>query len=82
MPLTQDSQTTFKPNLTTILASARARYIISNPDGRPCSMYLNFIIMLYQPHFCSFYNVFTIKTLVNTFKTSIVIKWFVNPLLY
>ena len=38
MPLTQDSQTTFKPNLTTILVSARARYIISNPDGRPCSI--------------------------------------------
>ena len=37
--------------------------------------------MFYQPHFCSFYNVFAIKTLVNTFKTSIVIKWFVNPLL-
>ena len=38
--------------------------------------------MFYQPHFCSFYNVFAIKTLVNTFKTLIVKKWFVNPLLY
>ena len=36
MHLTQDSQITFKPNLTCIFLSARARYIISNPDGRPC----------------------------------------------
>ena len=36
MPPTQDSQTTFKPNLTCILLSARARYIMSNPDEIPC----------------------------------------------
>ena len=36
MPPTQDSQTTFKPNLTCIFLSARAKYIVSNPDGRPC----------------------------------------------
>jgi hypothetical protein len=36
MPPTQDSQTTFKPNLTCIFLSARARYIMSNPDETPC----------------------------------------------
>ena len=36
MPPTQDPQTTFKPNLTCIFLSARARYIKSKPDGRPC----------------------------------------------
>ena len=35
MPPTQDSQTSFKPNLTCIFLSAR--YIISNPDGGPCT---------------------------------------------
>ena len=35
MPPTQDSQTTLKPNLTYIFLSARARCIISNPDGDP-----------------------------------------------
>ena len=34
MPPTQDSQTTFKPNLTYIFLSAR--YIISIPNGWPC----------------------------------------------
>merc|ERR1712051_1149713 len=33
---TQDSPTTFKPNLTCIFLSTRARYIISNPSGGPC----------------------------------------------
>ena len=37
MPPIQDSQTTFKPNLTCLLLSIRASYIISNPDGRPCT---------------------------------------------
>ena len=37
MPPTQDSHTTFKPNLTCIFLSARARYIITNPDEIPCS---------------------------------------------
>ena len=36
MPPTQNSQTTFKPNLTCIFLSARARYIMSNPDETPC----------------------------------------------
>ena len=36
MPPNQDSQTTFKPNLTCIFLSARARYFVSNPDGGPC----------------------------------------------
>ena len=39
IPTTQDSQTTFKPNLTSIFLSARARYFRSKPDGRPC-MYI------------------------------------------
>ena len=38
MPPTQDPQTTFKPNLTCILLSARTRYIISIPNGGPCSL--------------------------------------------
>ena len=37
MPLTQDSQTTFKPNLTCICLSARARNIMSNPNEIPCT---------------------------------------------
>ena len=37
MPPTQDSQTTFKPNLTWIFLSLRARYIMSKPVGRPCT---------------------------------------------
>ena len=36
MPPNQDSQTTFKPNLTCIFLSARTRYIISIPNGGPC----------------------------------------------
>ena len=36
MPPTQDPQTTYKPNLTCILLSARTRYIISIPNGGPC----------------------------------------------
>ena len=36
MPLTQDSQTTFKLNLTCIFLSTRTRYIMSNPDETPC----------------------------------------------
>ena len=36
MPPTQDSKTTFKPNLTCIFLPTRARYIMSNPDGWPC----------------------------------------------
>ena len=43
MPFTQDSQATFKPNLTCILLSDRTRYIISNPDGRPCTIQAFFI---------------------------------------
>ena len=39
MPPTQNSQTTFKPNLTCIFLSVRARYIISKPDGRPCTFF-------------------------------------------
>ena len=38
MPLTQDSQTTFKPILTCIFLSAKARYIMSNPDETPCRL--------------------------------------------
>ena len=30
---------TFKPYLTFTFLSVRARYIISKPDGRPCSIY-------------------------------------------
>ena len=37
MPPTQDSKTTFKPNLTWIFLSLRARYIMSKPVGRPCN---------------------------------------------
>ena len=36
IPTNQDSPTTFKPNRTCIFLSARARYIRSKPDGRPC----------------------------------------------
>ena len=36
MPPTQDSQNTFKPSLTCIFVSARTRYIMSIPNGRPC----------------------------------------------
>ena len=36
MSTTQDSQTTFKLDLTWIFLSARARYFVSNPDGWPC----------------------------------------------
>ena len=39
MPPTQDSQNTFKPSLTCIFVSARTRYIMSIPNGRPCSFY-------------------------------------------
>ena len=38
MPPTEDSQTTFKPNLTCIFLSARTRYIISIPNGGPCTI--------------------------------------------
>ena len=41
MPLTQDSQTTFIPNLTWIFLSLRAKYIMSKPVGRPC-IYISF----------------------------------------
>ena len=37
MPPTQNSHSTFKPNLTCIFLSARARYIMSNPDEIPCN---------------------------------------------
>ena len=37
MPPTQDSQNTFKPSLTCIFVSARTRYIMSIPNGRPCT---------------------------------------------
>ena len=36
IPTSQNPPTTFKPNLTCIFLSARARYIRSKPDGRPC----------------------------------------------
>ena len=39
MPPTQDSQTNFKPNLICMFLSARARYIMSNPDEIPCIEY-------------------------------------------
>ena len=39
MPLTQDSQTTFKPNLTCICLSPRARYVMPNPDETPCKCF-------------------------------------------
>ena len=38
MPPTQDSQNTFKPSLTCIFVSARTRYIMSIPNGRPCML--------------------------------------------
>ena len=38
IPQSQDSQTTFKPNLTCIFLSTRARYIVSNLDERPCTI--------------------------------------------
>ena len=41
-PPTQDSQSSFKPNLTCIFLSARTRYIISNPDGGLCRLYWKF----------------------------------------
>ena len=37
MPLTQDSQTTFKPNLTYIFLSTRAKWSIKVCVGTPCS---------------------------------------------
>ena len=37
MSTTQDSQTTFKLNLTCIFLSTRARYFVSKPSGWPCS---------------------------------------------
>ena len=37
MPPTQDSQTTFKPNLTCIFLFPRTRYIMSIPNGWPCT---------------------------------------------
>ena len=39
MPPTQDFQTTFKLNLTCIFLSARTRYIMSNPDEIPCTIW-------------------------------------------
>ena len=43
MPPHQDSQTTFKPNLTCIFLSARTRYIISIPNGGPCILFVTSI---------------------------------------
>ena len=42
----QDSQTTFKPNLTCIFLSARARYFVSNPNGGPCRLHATLILNL------------------------------------
>ena len=60
MPPTQDSQNTFKPNLTCTLLSARAWYIISNPDGRPCILQTHLWIWGYKdwpsPSFSSHLN--------------------------
>ena len=52
MPPTQDSQTTFKPNLTCTFLSARARYIISKPDGRPCRKSTQTYVQ--EPHLIGF----------------------------
>ena len=40
IPTSQDSQTTFKLNLTCIFISARARYFVSKPNGWPCTLSL------------------------------------------
>ena len=42
---TQNSQATFKQNLTCIFLSARARYIRSNPDRKPCNYYHDIIVI-------------------------------------
>ena len=48
MPPTQDPQTTFKPNLTCVLLSARTRYIISFPNGGPCMRKYGIYIYIYS----------------------------------
>ena len=48
IPPTQDSQSTFKPNLTYIFLPARTRYIIPNPDGGPCNVTFIFWALEFQ----------------------------------
>ena len=47
---TQDTQTTFKPNLTCIFLSARNRYIISIPNGWPCMLIFSQKILFFRTY--------------------------------
>ena len=70
MPPTQDSQNTFKPSLTCIFVSARTRYIMSIPNGRPCILSFDQeILLFYDPPLKKFHNLIdsNIKCIISLF---------------